>query len=123
MNYGKKLKNLRKQSGLSANALARQVSLDPTTIYKIEANVSKPSLDALERICLVLGISMSDFFSAADTGSPLKNTPLNGNDISSEDLKFLRSFRRLSLKKQKAIEILVLDEEDMPEEENPVYGL
>lgn len=36
--------------GISANALAKKVGLDPTTIYKIEANDSKPSLGSLENI-------------------------------------------------------------------------
>ncbi|HMM22134.1 MAG TPA: helix-turn-helix transcriptional regulator [Selenomonadales bacterium] len=62
MNYGSRLKHFREQNGMSANALAKKVDLDPTTIYKIEANDSKPSLGSLERICQVLGITLADFF-------------------------------------------------------------
>ncbi|ADY56306.1 helix-turn-helix domain protein [Syntrophobotulus glycolicus DSM 8271] len=63
MNYGKRVKYFRDVAGISANALAKNVCLDPTTIYKIEANDAKPSLGSLERICEALGISLADFFS------------------------------------------------------------
>lgn len=62
MDYGKRLKELRTKAGLSANALAKQVDLDPTTIYKIEGGTSKPSLDSLERICEIVGVTMAEFF-------------------------------------------------------------
>lgn len=63
MNYGQRIKFFRNTVGISANALAKKVGLDPTTIYKIEANDSKPSLGSLESICAALGISLAEFFS------------------------------------------------------------
>ncbi len=62
MDYGKRVKYFRDVAGISANALAKEVCLDPTTIYKIEANDAKPSLGSLERICEALGITLADFF-------------------------------------------------------------
>ncbi|WP_222427966.1 helix-turn-helix domain-containing protein [Sporomusa sp. KB1] len=62
LNYASRLKYFRNVAGISANALAKKVGLDPTTIYKIESNDSKPSLGSLERICDVLGITLADFF-------------------------------------------------------------
>ncbi|NLI93002.1 MAG: helix-turn-helix transcriptional regulator [Peptococcaceae bacterium] len=62
MNYGQRIKFFREVSGISANALAKKVGLDPTTIYKIEANDSKPSLGSLKNICEALGISLAEFF-------------------------------------------------------------
>ncbi|MBS3938490.1 MAG: helix-turn-helix transcriptional regulator [Peptococcaceae bacterium] len=66
MDYGQKIRELRKGAGLSANTLAKKVDLDPTTIYKMEAGVSKPSLDALERICAALGVTLAEFFTDED---------------------------------------------------------
>lgn len=63
LDYGHRIKYFRDAVGISANALAKEVCLDPTTIYKIEANDSKPSLGSLERICDALGITLADFFS------------------------------------------------------------
>jgi len=62
MNYGQRIRFFRSIVGISANALAKKVGLDPTTIYKIEANDSKPSLGSLESICAALGISLAEFF-------------------------------------------------------------
>jgi len=62
LDYGRRIKYFRDAAGISASDLAKQVCLDPTTIYKIEANDSKPSLGSLERICAALGISLSQFF-------------------------------------------------------------
>jgi transcriptional regulator with XRE-family HTH domain len=62
LDYGKRVKYFRDVAGISANALAKEVCLDPTTIYKIEANDAKPSLGSLERICEALGITLADFF-------------------------------------------------------------
>lgn len=66
VDYGSRIKKLRHTAGLSANALGKMVDLDPTTIYKMEAGTSKPSLDALERICAALGITLAEFFAEAD---------------------------------------------------------
>lgn len=63
INVGKRIKNLREQANMSGRLLAEKTNLDPSQISKIEKGVSKPSLDALERICKVLNISLSEFFS------------------------------------------------------------
>lgn len=62
IDVGKRIKTLRNEKGLSARSLASKADLDPSQISKIENGTSKPSLDALQRICEVLDISISDFF-------------------------------------------------------------
>jgi Predicted transcriptional regulators len=62
MDYGARLKRFILQAKTTPNALAKKVALDPTTIYKIVNNDSKPSLPSLERICDALGITMAEFF-------------------------------------------------------------
>lgn len=68
MDIGKRIRLIREGVGLSGRALALKVGLDPSQINKIEHNVNKPSLEALERICDTLGISMGEFF--ADGQAP-----------------------------------------------------
>lgn len=63
MEIGARVRILRESKGLSARQLAEAASLDPTQISKIENGKSTPSLQALERICNVLGIKLSEFFS------------------------------------------------------------
>ena len=62
IDVGKRIKTLRNEKGISARSLASMADLDPSQISKIENGTSKPSLDALQRICEVLDISISDFF-------------------------------------------------------------
>ena len=64
MNIGERLRFLREQAGISGKALAEKIGLVPSQINKIEHNVTKPSIDSLERICDALGITLGDFFSA-----------------------------------------------------------
>lgn len=62
MNIGQRVRYFRDLFGISGKSLAEKVGLDPSQISKIENGSSKPSLDALERICEVLGITTSEFF-------------------------------------------------------------
>ena len=67
IDVGKRIKTLRNEKGISARTLASKADLDPSQISKIENGTSKPSLDALQRICEVLDISISDFFAVTTT--------------------------------------------------------
>ncbi|WP_449240558.1 helix-turn-helix domain-containing protein [Desulfoscipio gibsoniae] len=62
MDIGKRIKSIREDLGLSGRALALKVGLDPSQINKIEHNINKPSLEALERICDALGVTIAEFF-------------------------------------------------------------
>lgn len=62
MDIGQRLKTVREKHGVSGNSLAKSVGLHPSQISKIENGATKPSFDALERICDVLGITMAEFF-------------------------------------------------------------
>lgn len=71
MEIGNRIRELRQKVGLSGRALAIKVGLDPSQINKIEHNINKPSLDALEKICTALGITLSEFFSDTQEQEPL----------------------------------------------------
>lgn len=76
IDVGKRIKTLRNEKGISARSLASKADLDPSQISKIENGTSKPSLDALQRICEVLDISISDFFAVTtNTGHSKKVVP------------------------------------------------
>jgi len=62
LNLGQRVRYFRRLAWLSGRALAQEVGLDPSQITKIETNVTKPSLDSLERICTAVGITLADFF-------------------------------------------------------------
>jgi transcriptional regulator with XRE-family HTH domain len=119
IDIGKRLKELRNKRGLSANALAKEINLDPTTIYKIEAGAAKPSFDALERICDALGSTMSEFFSTEhDVPSIIDHAEkMNLNDeqkAALEDYKKMppdEQQRRLSIVLDKIKNLPVADQE------------
>ncbi len=92
MNYGRRIKYFRDVVGISANALAKEVCLDPTTIYKIEANDSKPSLGSLERICEALGITLAQFFAEEnpELEPELRRLLDTAKKLSSEQMEYLQ---------------------------------
>lgn len=59
---GKRLIELRNQQDISANKLSKLLSVDPSTLNKIEKGTAKPSIDLLFRICGYFSITLSDFF-------------------------------------------------------------
>ncbi len=94
INIGKRIKNLREASDIPARTLAQMTNLDPSQISKIESGASKPSLDALYRICKVLNISLSEFFSEAEVGLPPEQRQLleSTKSLTKEQIALLTKF-------------------------------
>ncbi|ODA41614.1 helix-turn-helix transcriptional regulator [Desulfosporosinus sp. BG] len=94
MNYGQRIKYFRTTVGISANALAKKIRLDPTTIYKIEANDSKPSLGSLESICAALDISLAEFFTEEEQvlGPEIQRLLGTVKKLSPEQIDYLQKF-------------------------------
>lgn len=60
MEFAVRLSQLRRQKGLSQQALADAVGLHVTQIKRYEAGATQPSLEALKKIAVTLGVS-TDF--------------------------------------------------------------
>ena len=63
---GKNLQILRKQAGLTQEALAEQVGVARRTIVKWESGESAPDLEAAARLAEALNISLDNLVSAPD---------------------------------------------------------
>lgn len=63
---GERIRELRKQAGISARALASKAGLTQSHLSKLETGAAKPSLEALERICRAMGVSLAEFFAAGE---------------------------------------------------------
>ena len=122
MNIGERF--LREKRDISGMALAKQVGVVPSQISKIENGVTNPSFDLLEKICVVFGITMSEFF-ADDSlyvirekviakfnemnlsdeqkvaAEKIKSMPIDAQQASF--LKTLEKFKRLSASDQEAL--------------------
>jgi transcriptional regulator with XRE-family HTH domain len=59
---GIRIKQLRKQKGLSQDQVAEAAGIDPKSLSRIECNVFNPSLDTLQGLATALGVGMQEFF-------------------------------------------------------------
>jgi transcriptional regulator with XRE-family HTH domain len=66
MNLGKKLRHMRQARGLTAIELAQRARVTTGFISQLEHSQTVPSLQTLQRIAAVLGVSMTYFFLEED---------------------------------------------------------
>ena len=93
MTLGEKIKKLRKQRGLSQEALAEKVNVTRQTISKWELNQSSPDLDFIAQLSDIFNVS-SDYLIKDDLLEP-------------EQLPFRKKNCRLSEKSKRVILIIV----------------
>lgn len=67
---GARIKELRKQAGLTQEKLAFAVELDPRHLSRLEVGKHFPSLDSLVKIADVLNVPLAEFFQFASDESP-----------------------------------------------------
>ncbi len=59
---GARIKELRKQAGLTQERLAETVGMDSRHLSRLETGKHFPSLDSLERIAEALNVPLAEFF-------------------------------------------------------------
>ena len=62
---GKRIKELRKKSGLSQEKLARKIVVDRSFISKIESGKINLTINSLSCICKGLNVTLYEFFSTS----------------------------------------------------------
>lgn len=62
-NIGKRIHELRINSGLSQEKLALRANITTTYLGLVERNLKNPTVKVIEQICNQLNISLSEFFS------------------------------------------------------------
>lgn len=82
-----RIRQLRKERGLSQVKLAVMADMDPATLNRLERGTGNPNLKTLERVADVLGVEVADFFPKAQRRSSLEPTLLNGLE---DELRFSR---------------------------------
>lgn len=75
-NVGERIKFLRKERGLKGIVVAKEAGFSHPFLYGIENNTKKCSIENLEKICTVLGISLSEFFTDEAPKLSAKQTEL-----------------------------------------------
>ena len=67
---GQALRRLRHRERVSVRTLASKCGFSPSFISQVELNHSSPSLASLERIAAGIGVTLGDFFHAAQGSGP-----------------------------------------------------
>jgi len=88
---GSKIRHFRNSKDLSITELAKRASISQSYLSEIE-NGKLPSLDKLNTICKALGISLGEFFGAADIPTELIELNEVAKKLSREELKDLTRF-------------------------------
>jgi len=65
---GEHIRRLRSERGLSVRAFAALTGFSPSFISQLENGQVSPSLGSLQKIAEVLGVTLGEFFGAAETG-------------------------------------------------------
>lgn len=73
MDIGKKIREIRKANNQKLLNISQETGLSQPYISEIERGIKSPSMEALEKICTALGVTLSDFF--ADTQQAELLTP------------------------------------------------
>ena len=61
MQIGERLKNKRKELGISVESIAEQLGVSYTTIYRYEASgISKIPVETFDKICKILGVTPAE---------------------------------------------------------------
>jgi transcriptional regulator with XRE-family HTH domain len=69
LDLGSRIKQLRRQKGLTQDDLAEAAGIDSKSISRLENNRFNPALDTLENLAVALNIQIQDFFTP-NTESP-----------------------------------------------------
>ena len=77
MDVGERIRLLREKAGYSQNELAGRAAVSQTHLRRVELGEAGITVDKLQLICDVLGISMKDFFDVPNEQDELSEAIAN----------------------------------------------
>jgi transcriptional regulator with XRE-family HTH domain len=89
---GQRIRDRRKQMGLSQAALADQVDLAQQAVYKIEHGLSTPGIHRLAAIATALNLPLGEL---VDGNSKAKRLPIAASSLTTIEAELLSAFRLL----------------------------
>ena len=88
MDFGEKLKDLRKSQGLNQKQVAEKLGITSATVSAYELGKKYPSLDILIKICTIFDVSSDFLLGLSDSMKLLKS------DLTDNQMKILRQLIR-----------------------------
>ncbi|MCL6447867.1 MAG: helix-turn-helix domain-containing protein [Armatimonadetes bacterium] len=85
MSLGQKIRDFRKERGVTLSKLAEQLNISPSYLSAVERGIRKPSIPMLRKISEALNVSIAYLVGSAD------------DEATAEKLRFLRESRGLSI--------------------------
>jgi len=77
MTVGEKIKQLRKDKGLQQKTVATDVGLDQSNYNKVENGRREPSVEVLQKLSVILGVTVDELLNSEDKKQP---TPVTVED-------------------------------------------
>ncbi|GAB2570660.1 helix-turn-helix domain-containing protein [Gracilibacillus alcaliphilus] len=100
MNIGNRIRNLRLAKQMKTTEVARKAFISQPYLSDIERGRTTPSIDKLQAICDVLGISLSEFFGETMELPPNTQQLLKTiQQLTDEEQQQLNNFIELILKR------------------------
>lgn len=90
--FGTRIKELRKKSGMTQEKFAEAISIDPKHLSHIETGRSFPKADLIEKMSAVLNVKYQSFFenkNVYDRKTILQEIPALTQKLSDRDLKIV----------------------------------
>lgn len=77
MTVGQKIKQIRKDKGLQQKSVAAEVGLDQSNYNKIENGRREPSVEVLQKLAVIFGVTVDELLNPDDNKNP---TPVTVED-------------------------------------------
>ena len=102
---GDNVKTLRDDMGFSQSTIARFLNVAQSLISKVEKGERSLSVDMLEKLACLFGVSINAIESSAIEASTL-SVAFRASDLSLEDLEAISAINRIALNSEYMAEIL-----------------
>lgn len=102
---GNNIKKLRDSMGFNQSTIACFLNVDQSLISKIEKGERSISVDMLEKLACLFGVSINTIESSTIEASPL-SVAFRASDLSLEDLEAISAVNRIALNSEYMAEML-----------------
>ena len=94
------LKKLREQCGFNQSQIANFIGVDQSLISKIESGDRKITIDVLEKLCTLYGITMSEIHEEDISINKEMSIDFRTTSLSNSDLVVIANMRKIALNLQ-----------------------